>query len=150
MTTNNPENNSQPGAAPGTNPGASGPGYHDWRQQRWEWRMKMREERRSRPFHGLTGGLILILLGGLFLANTQGWISFGEWWQWLLVGLGVISIVSGVVRYHEPEYHHSRRHKFVWGAVLIATGIIFMAGVSQWWPLVLIGAGVAVLLGGVW
>ena len=146
MAENNSENKSQTS----TNPGNEAPTYQDWREQRWEWRNKMREARRNRPFHGLFGGLVLILLGGLFLANQLSWISGNAWWQWLLVGLGIISIIDGLVQYHAPEYHHSRRHKFVWGTVLIAIGVIFLLGFSQWWPIVLIGAGVAMILGGIW
>ena len=146
MEQNNSENKSQMGS----NPGAERPTCQDWREQRWEWRRKMREARQSRPFHGLYYGLVLILLGGLLLANQQGWISGNAWWQWLLIGLGAISIINGLVQYRAPEYHHSRRHKFVWGAVLIALGVIFLLGFSNWWPIVLIGAGVAVILGGIW
>jgi hypothetical protein len=146
MADNDQENKSQTGTTPGTD----GCDCQDWRSQRWEWRRKRMEARRNRPFHALAPGLILILLGGLFLANQQGWVTGNGWWQWLLIGLGVISIINGLVQYREPEYHHSRRHKFVWGAILIALGAVFLAGFTQWWPLVLIGAGVAVLLGGVW
>jgi hypothetical protein len=146
MADSNTENKSQTNP----NPCSAGPTYQDWREQRWEWRRKMREARRSRPFHGLFCGLTLILFGGLFLADQQGWISGNAWWQWLLIGLGVISIINGLVRYREPEYHHSRRHKFVWGAGLIAVGVMFLLGFSQWWPLILIGAGITVILGGIW
>ncbi len=146
MVDSNSENKSQTGS----NPRPEGPTYQDWREQRREWREKMREARHNRPFHGLFGGLVLILLGGLFLANQQGWISGNAWWQWLLIGLGVISIINGLVQYRAPEYHHSRRHKFVWGTVLIILGVIFLLGFSQWWPIVLIGAGIAIMLGGIW
>ena len=146
MADNNPENTTQTG----TNCGGTGPTYQDWREQRREWRQKMREARHSRPFHGLFPGLVLVLLGGLFLAGQQNWISGDAWWQWLLIGLGAISIISGLVQYHAPEYSHSRRHHFVWGAVLIALGVVFLLGFSHWWPAVLIGAGIAVILGGLW
>lgn len=146
MVDSNSENKSQTGS----NPRPEGPTYQDWREQRREWREKMREARHNRPFRGLFGGLVLILLGGLFLANQQGWISGNAWWQWLLIGLGVISIINGLVQYRAPEYHHSRRHKFVWGTVLIILGVIFLLGFSQWWPIVLIGAGIAIMLGGIW
>jgi len=144
------DNNTGSNPQTGSNPGAEGPTYQDWREQRWQMRRKAREARRSRPLHGFFGGLVLILLGVLFLANQQNWVSGSAWWQWLLIGLGAISIISGLVQYHAPEYSHSRRHRFVWGAVLIALGAIFMLGFSHWWPAVLIGAGVAVLLGGLW
>jgi len=146
MADNNSENKSQPGS----NPGTDGCTCHDWREERWEWRKKRMEVRRNRPFHGLFGGLTLILVGGLFLANQQGWISGGTWWQWLLIGLGVISIVNGLVRFNTPECGHRGRGKFIWGGILIALGVMFLLGVSQWWPLILIGAGIAVLLGFIW
>ena len=146
MTDSNTGNNAQ--SSP--NPPSGGPTYQDWREQRWEWRQKMREARRSRPFHGLFPGLVLVLLGGLFLAGQQNWITGNAWWQWLLIGLGAISIISGLVQYHAPEYHHSRRHKFVWGIVLIALGTVFLLGFSHWWPAVLIGSGIVIILGGLW
>jgi hypothetical protein len=86
MTDSNTGNNAQ--SSP--NPPGGGPTYQDWRQQRWEWRQKMREARHSRPFHGLFPGLVLVLLGGLFLAGQQNWITADAWWQWLLIGLGAI------------------------------------------------------------
>jgi hypothetical protein len=110
----------------------------------------MREERRNRPFHGLFGGMVLILLGGLFLANQQGWMNGDVWWQWLLIGLGAIFIINGLVKNTVPEYHHRSRGKFVTGGVLIALGIMFLLGVGAWWPLILIGAGVALLSGAFW
>ena len=146
MVDNNSENKSQTSS----NPGGQGPTCQDWREQRWEWRRKMREARHERPFHGLFFGLVLILLGGLFLANQQSWISGNAWWQWLLIGLGVISIINGLVQYRVPMYRHWGRGRFVWGAILIALGVMFLLGISQWWPVVLIGAGAAIILGGLW
>ena len=102
MEDNNSENKSQTGA----NPGGGGSTYQDWREQHWEWRRKRREARHNFPFHGLFGGLVLILLGGLFLANQKGWISGNAWWQYLLIGLGVISIINGLVHYRAPAYQH--------------------------------------------
>jgi hypothetical protein len=130
----------------GSNPEAAGNTYQDWRAQRWEWRRKKMEERRNRPYHGLFGGLTLILLGGLFLANAQGWISGDVWWKYLLIGLGAISIISGLLQYRAPEYRHWGNGRLVWGFALIALGVIFLLGFSQWWPLVIIGVGLACLL----
>jgi hypothetical protein len=144
MVNNNSENTAQ------TGPGAGAPAYKDWREQRWEWRRQRREARHNYPFHGIFPGLLLILLGGLFLSVQQGWISGSVWWQYLLIGMGVISIVDGIFQYRAPAYRYWGRSKFVWGTALIIIGALFLLGFSQWWPVVLIGAGIAILLRFMW
>ena len=46
--------------------------HQDWREVRREWRRERREARHRYPFHGLFLGLILVLLGTLFLFNQVG------------------------------------------------------------------------------
>jgi hypothetical protein len=138
MVDSNMDNKSQT-----SNPGVEGPSCQDWREQRWEWRNKMRESRRNRPFHGLFGGLALILIGALFLANQLSWISGDTWWKWLLIGLGAIMTTSWLVLNRKPEYRHWGRGRFIWGIALVVLGILFLAGFSQWWPIVIIGVGAA-------
>ena len=151
MADNNTGNNSQTGA----NPGAQGPTYTDWREQRWkdrmEWRKKRWEAREKNPFRGVFPGLALILAGVLFLANQMSWISGDTWWKWLLVGLGAIMMVSSLVQYRLlPEYRGRGRGRFIWGIALVVLGILFLAGVSQWWPIILIGVGLACLFRFCW
>jgi phosphatidylserine synthase len=151
MADNNTGNNSQTGA----NPGAQGPTYTDWREQRWkdrmEWRKKRWEAREKNPFRGVFPGLALILAGVLFLANQMSWISGDTWWKWLLVGLGAIMMVSSLVQYRlVPEYRGRGRGRFIWGIALVVLGILFLAGVSQWWPIILIGVGLACLFRFCW
>jgi hypothetical protein len=151
MADNNTGNNSQTGA----NPGAQGPTYTDWREQRWkdrmEWRKKRWEAREKNPFRGVFPGLALILAGVLFLANQMSWISGDTWWKWLLVGLGAIMMVSSLVQYRlVPEYRGRGRGRFIWGLALVVLGILFLAGVSQWWPIILIGVGLACLFRFCW
>ena len=132
------------------NPGAQEDAHKDWRDERREWRRARREARHEFPFHGLFPGLILVLLGTIFLLNQVGWISGDTWWQSLLIGLGVIWIVNGLTHYHYPAYRWGSYGKFVTGIIFIAVGTLFIIGFSQWWPLVLIGAGIAVLLRFFW
>jgi hypothetical protein len=151
MADNNTGNNSQTGA----NPGAQGPTYTDWREQRWkdrmEWRKKRWEAREKNPFRGVFPGLALILAGVLFLANQMSWISGDTWWKWLLVGLGAIMMVSSLVQNRlVPEYRGRGRGRFIWGIALVVLGILFLAGVSQWWPIILIGVGLACLFRFCW
>jgi len=142
MADTNSENKSQTGS----NPGVTESTGKDWREERWEWHRKRREARQKYSFHGIFPGLILILIGGLFLSYQQNWISGNSWWQYLLIGLGVISIISGLVQYRMPESHHWGRGRFIWGTALIVLGVLFLLGFSHWWPVILIGIGLTCLL----
>jgi hypothetical protein len=127
-----------------------GPTFRDWREERRQWRRDMREQRRGWPFHGLFCGLTLVLLGVLFLLNQAGTITGDTWWQSLLIGLGVIWVFSGMVRSRHPVFRWGAFGRVVGGIILILVGALLMAGVSQWWPVVLIVAGVAFLLRFFW
>lgn len=119
----------------------------DWREQRRIWRHQRRENRRSMyPLHGLFLGLTLILLGTLFFLNQTGFISGNVWWQSLLIGLGAIFIIDGTVHYFNPVYSWASYGKFIAGIVLILTGSLFILGFGQWWPLLLVVAGVSLLI----
>jgi hypothetical protein len=116
-----------------------------WREDRHKWRMEMREQRHRWPFHSVFCGLTLVLLGVLFLLNQTGTLTGDTWWQSLLIGLGAISIINGLVRYFTPGYKWGIYGKIIGGIVLILIGTFFMAGISEWWPVILIVAGVAVM-----
>lgn len=122
----------------------------DWREERRKWREEMREYRHRFPYHGLFWGLTLVLLGVLFLLNQTGTIVGDAWWQSLLIGLGIIWIINGIVHYRSPGYRWGSWGKFVTGIVLILIGALFMVGMSEWWPVVLIVAGAAFLLRFFW
>jgi hypothetical protein len=127
----------------GANPGT---GSCDWREERRRWRDARRETRRHYPWHGLFPGLLLIFIGGLFLANQQGWIPVNPWWQYLLIGMGTIMVITGILRLTFRDRRYWGPGQFVAGAILISLGAIFLLGFSQWWPLVLIGLGAAIFL----
>jgi hypothetical protein len=121
------------------------PDGRDWREQRREIRRECREDRHRHPFQGLFVGLVLVLLGTLFLAHQQDWISGENWWEYLVIGLGSIFIISGLTRYWGQDHHHGIYWRFIVGAVLILVGVLSILSVSHWWPLVLILAGIALL-----
>ena len=104
-----------------------------------------RERRMRRRSSGVFPGLILILLGVLLFLASQGILSWGSWWQYFLIGLGLIFLIDGVLRYQEtsPGYFTGR---IITSVVLIGIGLMFIFGFSSWWPLILIAAGVVVLL----
>jgi hypothetical protein len=69
------------------------PTYREWREQRREWRKERREIRHGFPFHGLFLGMVLVLLGVLFLLNQAGWITGlpGRLYQVFPVGINKLS-----------------------------------------------------------
>jgi hypothetical protein len=90
-------------------------------------------------------GILLVLLGALFLADQFGVLSFGQvfsrWWPALLIGAGVLRLIE--------------RPAGVTGPILmILVGIAVLLGklgylelrqVWRLWPLVLIAMGVSIL-----
>ena len=94
----------------------------------------------------MTGGLTLILLGVLFLLANMDYISWSGWWQYFLMGLGVILILEAIIRSASPSYRKDITGKLIGGFVLIFIGGSFVIGWSNWWPLILIAVGVGILL----
>jgi len=109
-------------------------------QPEGEFRQEWRRERGSR----VMPGLILILLGALFLVFTMGWISWIEWWKYLLVGLGVIFLIDSAVRYAQKARGVFGR--LVTGIVLMSIGVAFITGIGNWWPIILVVVGVIVIV----
>jgi phosphatidylserine synthase len=144
------ENNATGNASAAQNPEERKYTYRDWREARREYRQEMRESRHRWPFHGVFLGLTLVLLGVLFLLNQAGTITGDTWWQSLLIGLGAISILNGIAHYRSRVFRWGSFGKFIVGIILILVGVFFMIGISEWWPVVLIVAGVAFMLRFFW
>ena len=106
---------------------------------------KRRDWRRG-PMHGLFWGMLLILLGVLFYVQARGWFSEDRWWQYFLIGLGAIFIVDALVHYVR-RISYGIYGRLIAGAVLVVVGLAFLNGWDNWWPIVLIAAGVAILAG---
>jgi len=91
----------------------------------------------------LIGGAILIWLGITFYLQQIGYFT-GNWWAFLIVGIGIILIIQGLLLYS--------RHKrviigpLIGGGVLVLVGLSFLYNyVGDIWPLILVVVGIAVL-----
>jgi hypothetical protein len=111
---------------------------HAWREERRAWHWEHREA--LRPFRHMFSGLVLILLGVLFLLDQQGILTGSQWWQWFLVGLGGIFVINSIVYYRSP-FRWRAYGKLIAGIILITIGVLFLAGASHWWPIALLVAG---------
>jgi hypothetical protein len=99
---------------------------------------------RRGPLSGLFWGLVLVLLGTLSLFDVAGYLSDEAMQVSLLTGVGAIFIVDALVRRARLGVEVGGR--FAIGTILILAGILVAFGVSQWWPLILLGAGVAIIV----
>jgi hypothetical protein len=97
-------------------------------------------------FSGVIGGLIVILLGVMFLLATMDIISWGKWWAYFLLGLGAILILDGIIRSATTAYRHHARGRLIGGAVLAVIGGAFVFGMSNWWPLIIIAVGIVLVV----
>lgn len=71
--------------------------YRDIREHRRELRRELRGLRDYYPGHGLFAGLLLVIIGGLFLADNIIGFSIGQWWPLILVLVGVAVLVRALV-----------------------------------------------------
>lgn len=108
----------------------------EWMQHRWH--------RDSLP--GLYAGLILVLLGIVFFLSSQAWIGKGDWWKYFIIGLGSLFLIEVLVRYLQPTYRRLKFGKLVAGLILVSIGFASLTGIGNWWPLILIAIGLAMLL----
>ncbi len=98
----------------------------------------------------ITGGLILIWLGISFYLAQTGYTSWGNWWELFLIGIGVIIILQGVIRYGQGRRPFIG--SFIGGAILILIGAVFYSGFEfrSLWPLIFVAIGIVVLASAVW
>jgi hypothetical protein len=109
--------------------------------------MSNRNTGNERIWSGLGWGVFFILIGSLIFAGNRGWLTEGEGWLYFIIGLGGIGIIGFLARCLT-----SRTNR--WGAVgglvtgicLVYIGTTFLYGYGDWWPLVFIPVGIALLV----
>lgn len=105
-----------------------------------------------RHFHGalsgIGGGVFLVLLGVLLFLATQDMLAWDKWWQFLVIGIGIILLIDTLIRYQRDNVLEFRIGKLITSIILIGVGVAFLLGNIVWWPLVIILIGVAIIIGG--
>ena len=106
---------------------------------------------RSHDFlSGIFFGFIVIWLGVvLYLENREFFDLHASWVWYFLFGLGVIFLIEVVVRTLLPEYRFGMSGKLISAVVLMLLGAWKITGLGDWWPILLIIAGVVIILHGV-
>jgi chromate transport protein ChrA len=102
-----------------------------------------------RMIFGFLPGIILILLGALFLLSQAGYLT-GEWWQYFLVGMAVIVFLETGIRFRATTPKRLKWVRMASALLMIIGGALFLFNPNGWWPWALIGAGVVVVFLFLW
>ncbi|MCR4440483.1 MAG: hypothetical protein QHJ34_15420 [bacterium] len=96
---------------------------------------------------GIVSGLVIIWLGIVFLLDRQGVLAPGVGWVWyFLFGLGVILLLEVIARHVLPQYRQRSGGRLVAAVALMAIGAWQITGLGEWWPLLLIAAGLVLIV----
>jgi hypothetical protein len=97
----------------------------------------------------LVGGLILIWLGITFYMAQVGYIIWADWWAYFLIGIGVILLIQGAIRYAVLAYRASATGSLIGGTVVLIVGLAGAAGMRNWWWMIFIALGIAIIVSGI-
>jgi hypothetical protein len=127
-------------------------GYSDWREQRRAERMARREARWQRHAGRHTGwfaGVILIILGVIFLLQQLNIPFLANWWA-LFILLPALWLFMAAWDSYQEAGHMTRRATgaLVGGLFLTVLALVFLLnlGGGFLWPVLLIVGGAALLL----
>ena len=104
--------------------------------------MQDRNRDLGRRWSAFGWGLLLVLVGGLVLADSRSWLDGGEGWLYFTIGLGAIFIIGFLTHFFGNS--SDRWGEFgglIAGVSLIYVGAAFLYGFGDWWPLALVFAG---------
>ena len=120
------------------------PPPRDWREERREERWQRRQDRWSSGGPWI-GGVILIVLGVIFLAQNLGAPLPEHWWAVFILIPAFASFSSAWSIY---QRNNQQMTAGVRGGIL--GGCILVALAAALWPVILILLGIAALGGGLW
>jgi hypothetical protein len=98
---------------------------------------------------GLLPGIILIFLGSIFALSDNGYLE-GQWWQYFIVGLGVVILVESRLEYQSAVPRKAKISRLMSGVFLLIGGMLFLFDPNPWWPYIFIAAGMVLCVQFVW
>lgn len=137
----------QPDAPTGTPPEYTDPSAAR-RAERRELREERRRARASRRGGGWIAGVVLILLGLVFLLQNIGGFSFENWWAIFILIPALGSFASAWNSYQSSGgFTGAVRGSLVGGFFLTTIALIFLFNISfgLYWPVLLILGGLLIL-----
>jgi len=108
------------------------------------------------PINTVSWATMFIWAGLVLLADTTKWgkDTFLSWWNtWALIftGVGAIILLSALARFMVPAYRRHIASGLVPGVIFLGIGLAWL---NNWkldviWPVILIGIGLSIILGGI-
>jgi peptidoglycan/LPS O-acetylase OafA/YrhL len=124
----------------------------DWRDRRREERFQRRQQRWGPGRGSWVVGVVLILLGAIFLAQNFGYPVPHNWWAvfLLLPAFACLAAAWSMYQRNGGELTPPVTSALVTGVILVLLAVIFLLGIDlgKFWPLILIVLGLAALFGG--
>jgi hypothetical protein len=122
----------------------------DWRDER-RWRRDERREARG-SVAAWGGGVVLIVVGLVFLLQNLGMKLPENWWAFFLLipAGGAFASAASAFRRNGGRIDFAVASAVLGGLIFIAIGAVLFLGVDWgfFWPVILIAVGVAVLARG--
>ena len=114
---------------------------HDNGNRVKNWTRRVEEEGK------IAGGMVTMWLGATFLLREINYIKGSMWWPVFASGLGVLLILRGISVYQNGGYWSETKSHVFGGAFFMFIGLAKYADFTAIWPVILIGSGLAVILG---
>ncbi|RMG98833.1 MAG: hypothetical protein D6706_06510 [Chloroflexi bacterium] len=96
-----------------------------------------------------TAGVVLIGLGSLFLLQRLTGFHLHNWWALFLLFPAVGSVGKAWEIYQQHGHWTRKSRQALGGAFFLSSvGVAFLLGISEIWPVILIGLGITVLVSG--
>jgi hypothetical protein len=105
----------------------------------------------EKAWNGIGWGLLIILAGVLMLSGNKGWVEEGAGWLYFIIGMGAIFIISFFVQFYGSRGNTANAFSnLAVGIGLAYIGTAFLYGFGDWWPLVFIPFGFAIIAKSIW
>jgi hypothetical protein len=98
----------------------------------------------------LVWGLVIILAGLALAAANLGmypWLTWENVWSYIFIGAGGLFLLEVILRILLPAYRRPIRGRLILAFIALAIGIGGLIGWELTWPFILIGVGLAIILG---
>lgn len=106
---------------------------------------KGKDEKGKDPISGVFFGMILILLGAVYMGRTY-LPDPDNWFAWFIAGIGVLFLIKALAHSLRPEWKRPVFGDVTAGIVLLAFGVALIVDIEEWWAIIFIALGVILII----